>query len=128
MSPERNWIIRVKDIIECIGKIKKYTAGMTFDQFRKEDQVIDAVIRNLEIIGEAAAHIPLEVQEKYPDLAWLEMRGMRNIVVHEYFGVSLPSCGERLNKIWIRLPKVSKEFSITCKLNIEKPEYCLQYQ
>jgi uncharacterized protein with HEPN domain len=90
MSPERNWIIRVKDIIECIGKIKKYTAGMTFDQFRKEDQVIDAVIRNLEIIGEAAAHIPLEVQEKYPDLAWLEMRGMRNIVVHEYFGVSLP--------------------------------------
>jgi uncharacterized protein with HEPN domain len=98
MSPDRNWLIRAKDIIDCIGKIKKYTSGITFDQFCKDDQVIDAVIRNLEIIGEAAAHIPLEVQEKYPDLAWLEMRGMRNIVVHEYFGVSLPIIWQTIKK------------------------------
>jgi uncharacterized protein with HEPN domain len=63
---------------------------MTFEQFSDDSKTVDAVIRNLEIIGEAAGFIPLDIQEKYPELAWLEMRGMRNIMAHEYFGVSLP--------------------------------------
>ena len=90
MSPERNWRLRIKDILASIDKIKAYTFGMTYDQFYKDEKTIDAVIRNLEIIGEAAAHIPMKIQEQFPELAWLEMRGMRNIVVHEYFGISLP--------------------------------------
>ncbi len=90
MSPERNWRMRVEDILACIGKIKEYTRGMTYEQFSADGKTVDAVIRNLEIIGEAAGYIPLEIQEKYPELAWLEMRGMRNIMAHEYFGVSLP--------------------------------------
>jgi uncharacterized protein with HEPN domain len=84
----RNWKIRVDDILTCIEKINAYTAGMDFEQFREDDKTVDAVIRNFEIIGEAAGHIPLEIQEKYPELAWLEMRGMRNIMAHEYFGIS----------------------------------------
>jgi uncharacterized protein with HEPN domain len=63
---------------------------MSYEQFREDGKTVDAVIRNLEIIGEAAGFIPVEIQEKYPELAWLEMRGMRNIMAHEYFGVSLP--------------------------------------
>jgi uncharacterized protein with HEPN domain len=51
---------------------------------------VDAVIRNLEIIGEATKHIPEEVLKKHPDLPWPEMRGIRNVLIHEYFGVSLP--------------------------------------
>jgi len=90
MSPERNWTIRVEDILACIEKIKAYTHGMTYEQFFVDGKTVDAVIRNLEIIGEAAGYVPLEIQEKYPELAWLEMRGMRNIMAHEYFGVSLP--------------------------------------
>ena len=90
MSPERNWRMRVEDILACIQKIELYTHGLTNEQFSVDDRSVDAVIRNLEIIGEAAGNIPLEIQEKYPELAWLEMRGMRNIVAHEYFGVSLP--------------------------------------
>ena len=86
----RNWKMRIQDILDCISKIQSYVAGMTLDEFRNDSLRIDAVIRNLEIIGEAAGHIPVEVQERYPDLAWLEMRGMRNIMVHEYFGVSIP--------------------------------------
>jgi len=89
MSPERNWKMRVEDILACIEKIKTYTHEMTFEQFCTDGKTVDAVIRNLEIIGEAAGYIPMEIQEKYPDLAWLEMRGMRNIIAHEYFGVSL---------------------------------------
>ncbi|MFA5872816.1 MAG: DUF86 domain-containing protein [Anaerolineales bacterium] len=90
MSPERNWMMRVEDILACIEKIKAYTQGMTYEQFYADGKTVDAVIRNLEIIGEAAGYVPLEIQEKYPELAWLEMRGMRNIMAHEYFGVSLP--------------------------------------
>jgi uncharacterized protein with HEPN domain len=63
---------------------------MTFEMFSADNKTVDAVIRNFEIIGEAAGYIPFEVQEKYPELGWLEMRGMRNILAHEYFGISLP--------------------------------------
>jgi uncharacterized protein with HEPN domain len=90
MSPERNWSIRVEDILACIEKIKTYTRGMTYEQFCNDGKTVDAVIRNMEIIGEAAGLIPLEVQEKFPEITWLEMRAMRNIIAHEYFGVSLP--------------------------------------
>lgn len=90
MSPERNWKMRVEDILGCIAKIKEYTRGMNYEQFSADDKTVDAVIRNLEVIGEAGGRIPLEIQEKYPDIAWLEMRGMRNLMAHEYFGVSLP--------------------------------------
>ena len=86
----RDWELRVNDILACIEKIKKYTADMTFEEFRNDQRTVDAVIRNFEIIGEAAGYIPESIQEKYPELAWLEMRGMRNIMIHEYFGVSLP--------------------------------------
>lgn len=63
---------------------------MTYEQFPKDDKTIDSFIRNLEIIGKAAAHIPLKIQELHADLAWLEMRGMRNIMAHGNFGGSLP--------------------------------------
>ena len=90
MSPERNWSMRVADILACIEKIKAYTLGMTFEQFCVDGKTVDAVIRNLEIIGEAAGLIPLEIQEEHSEITWLEMRAMRNIIAHEYFGVSLP--------------------------------------
>lgn len=77
------------DILACIEKIQGYTAGMTFEQFRNDSKTVDAVIRNFEVIGEAAGYIPESIQERYPELAWLEMRGMRNIMIHEYFGISL---------------------------------------
>jgi uncharacterized protein with HEPN domain len=89
-KPGRDWTLRVRDILACIEKIQAYTAGMTYAQFSADPKTIDAVIRNFEIIGEAAGYIPESFQEQHPDLAWLEMRGMRNIMIHEYFGVSLP--------------------------------------
>jgi len=87
--PARDWRFRIDDILECIARITGYTNGMTFESFQKSQLVIDAVVRNLEIIGEAANHIPTELQQRYPDLPWFEMRGIRNLLIHEYFGVSV---------------------------------------
>jgi uncharacterized protein with HEPN domain len=72
-----------------MDRIAEYTAGMSYEAFLGNRLVIDAVVRNLEVIGEAARHIPDDVQTRFPDVPWVEMKGMRNILIHEYFGVSL---------------------------------------
>ena len=87
--PSRVWRFRIQDILECISRIDSYTAGMSYQSFRENQMVIDAVVRNLEIIGEAANNVPTEVQQRHPDLPWIEMRGIRNLLIHEYFGVSV---------------------------------------
>lgn len=85
--PHRSWEFRISDIIEAIEKVLEYSRGMVFEQFAADRKTIDAVIRNFTVIGEAASHLPEEFIKKHPDLPWREMRDMRNIVVHEYFGV-----------------------------------------
>jgi uncharacterized protein with HEPN domain len=85
--PHRSWDLRISDIIEAIENALNYSAGMTFEQFAADRKTIDAVVRNFMIIGEAATHLPEDFIERHPDLPWQEMRDMRNIVVHEYFGV-----------------------------------------
>jgi uncharacterized protein with HEPN domain len=81
--------MRITDILECIAKIRRFTKGYSFDDFQGDEKTIDSVLRNLEIIGEAARHVPMEVQARYPELPWAEMLTMRNIVIHEYHGVNL---------------------------------------
>lgn len=85
--PHRSHELRITDIIEAIETVLEYTIGMTFEQFASDRKTIDAVIRNFIIIGEAASHLPDDLMETHPELPWREMRDMRNIVVHEYFGV-----------------------------------------
>ncbi len=87
--PPRDWKLRIEDILDSIEKIARYTDGMALESFMKNDLVIDAVIRNLAVIGEAAGHVPNEICERYTALPWNEMRGMRNVLVHEYFGANL---------------------------------------
>ncbi len=70
---------------------------MDFASFKDDQKILDAVIRNLEIIGEAARFIPENVEEKYPDIPWLEC-GIRNILAHEYFGVSASILWETVTK------------------------------
>jgi len=77
----------LEDIKDSIEKIEKYTRDLSLDEFIKNTLTIDAVVRNLTIIGEAARNIPEEVKLKNPDIAWSEAIGMRNKVAHEYFGV-----------------------------------------
>lgn len=75
------------DIIEAINKIEEYTKEMTFEDFKKDTKTIDAVVRNIEVIGEAAKHIPAGVRVKHIGIPWKEIIGTRSKVIHEYFGV-----------------------------------------
>lgn len=77
----------LQDILDSIGCIESYTNGLTFDQFAGEQMRVDAVIRNFEIIGEASSHIPAELKELADSVPWDKVRSMRNIMIHEYFGV-----------------------------------------
>jgi len=87
--PSRSWKFRIDDIIEAIDKIERYTSGIDFDEWQQDEKTVDAVIRNIEVIGEASSHLPIEIQEQYKDVPWRMMKGIRNIVAHEYFGIDL---------------------------------------
>lgn len=87
MSP-REWRHRIEDLLEAIEKIGRYSEGMDFASFQADPKTIDGVLWNFTVIGEAARSVPHRIREKYPEVPWVEMRGMRNFVIHEYAEVS----------------------------------------
>ncbi len=89
MSDERLIKDYLIDILESIQDITDFTKGMTIDQFSVDRKTVKAVIRCLEVIGEAANKIPNDVREKYSEVPWTEIIGMRNRLIHEYFGVDV---------------------------------------
>ena len=87
--PKRDEGVLVEDILAAIGKIKAYIAGLDFATFASSPMVVDAVVRNLEVIGEAANRISEKRRERGTDIPWREMIGLRNRIIHEYFGVDV---------------------------------------
>jgi len=79
----------LSDILESIDRISQYIEGLSFDAFSDDQKSIDAVVRNLEIIGEAANRLPDEFKEKHPQVEWHKVVGLRNRIIHDYFGVDL---------------------------------------
>lgn len=85
---KREWKLFVEDILESIGLIENYVIGMNFDDFKNDRKTVDAVVRNLEIIGEAARNIPDKIKNIKKDIDWKGLTGLRNRIAHEYFGIS----------------------------------------
>jgi uncharacterized protein with HEPN domain len=83
----KDWRVRIEDILEAISRIERYTSGLSASQFVADDRTVDAVVRNLEIVGEAARRLPSPVIEGHPEIPWSRMAEMRNILVHEYHSV-----------------------------------------
>jgi uncharacterized protein with HEPN domain len=84
---ERDRLLLLEDMLEAALKIKHYTLGYNLEDFLTDEKTKDAVIRNFEIIGEAAGRVDEEFKSFYPELAWSHLRGFRNRIVHEYFGI-----------------------------------------
>jgi len=85
----KDYRVFITHILECIEKIEEYTSALTKEEFLNNAQIQDAVMRRIEIIGEAVKNIPSEVKDKYPDIPWKRITGMRDILIHGYFGVDM---------------------------------------
>jgi len=84
----------IADMLDSIGKVQRYLEGMTFDQFIADERTVDAVVRNFEIIGEATAQLPASFKDAHPHIPWRDIADFRNVLIHEYFGVNLPTLWE----------------------------------
>jgi len=85
----RIYIDYIQDILDSINDIEDFINGMGFDDFRNDRKTINAVVRSIEIIGEASKKIPKKIKDKHRDIPWKKMAGMRDKLIHEYFGIDL---------------------------------------
>lgn len=86
----RDFSLYLDDIVEAIQQIRTYLADQDEEAFKKDRKTQDAVIRNLEVIGEAAGNLPEQIQKDEPEIDWRKITGLRNILIHKYFGINLP--------------------------------------
>jgi uncharacterized protein with HEPN domain len=100
---KRDYGLYLEDILKAINSIEDFVRDLTFNEFSKDKKTVDAVIRNLEIIGEASKHIPSDIRGKHREIPWKSMSGMRDIVIHKYFEVALDRVWKTVKE---RLPEV----------------------
>ena len=84
---KRSAFLLIQDMLEAIEKIRRYTAGLTVETFPTDEKSVDAVVRNLEVIGEAANHLPEDFKAQHREVEWSRIVGLRNRIVHDYFGI-----------------------------------------
>lgn len=104
----RDYKLYLEDILQAIKSVDEYTKSLTFVKFKRNKLVIDAVVRNLEIIGEAAKNIPANIKNRFPDIEWKKISGLRNILIHEYFGIDLQILWDIIKN---KLPDLKKQIS-----------------
>lgn len=105
---KRDPLLFLHDILECIRRIEKYTKGLSFSDLKSNKLVVDAVIRNFEVIGEAVKNIPAPVKRKYPGVEWKEAAGFRDILIHDYFGIEIQAVHDTIKN---NLPEFKKHIA-----------------
>ena len=103
----------LNDICQAIDRIEQYIENLSFDAFSKDQKSVDAVVRNLEIIGEVANRLPDELKEKYSEIEWHKVVGLRHRIVHEYFGIDIEIIWQILHKDLLELKeKITQIMSV----------------
>ena len=104
----RRMLLFINDILKSLEKIEEYSAGLSFEELKENQMAVDAIIRNFEIIGEAVKYIPNEIKEKFKDIPWKDIIGMRDILIHQYFGEDLDLTWEVVKE---EIPKLKKQIN-----------------
>jgi len=108
----RDYKLYIEDILEAAKRIERYTKGLTIKKLKKDTLILDGIVRNLEIIGEAAKNIPAQVKEKYPNIEWKKIAGLRNILAHEYFAVDIDILWDIVDD---KIPVLKRQFASIIK-------------
>jgi uncharacterized protein with HEPN domain len=109
---KRDLNLFLDDILESIELLEKYTKDLSLEIFYEDSQIQDAIIRRIEIIGEAAKHFPESVRERHPKIPWRDVIGMRNYIVHDYFGINYDLLWEVATKDIYELKKEMLKISL----------------
>ena len=88
----------INDLVEACEDILSFTKGMSYSDFAGDKKTVNAVIRSLEVIGEATKKLPISLKDNYPDIPWRQMAGMRDKLIHEYFGVDKQMVWQAIEK------------------------------
>jgi len=103
MSRDKLYRVHIQDIFDSICEAEEFVGGMSFEEFIKDKKTINAVIRSFEVMGEAVKNISKSIKKKYPEIPWKRMAGMRDKLIHEYFGVDLEIVWETIKE---DIPKI----------------------
>ncbi len=104
--------VYLDDVAQAIRKINSYLAKLNQKQFAEDEKTVDAVIRNLEIIGEAVKRLPDEIRRKYPEIDWKKIAGLRDILAHEYYGIDIEIIWDIITN---KLPPLAKQVEAMLK-------------
>ena len=112
---KRNYKLRIQDILDCISMIESYVKGKSEDDFYEDFQLQDSVMRRLEIIGEATKHVPTAIREKYSEIPWKKMAGLRDVAIHNYADI----VSERIWSTVIKVLPETKKQIVKVKKDLE---------
>ena len=100
---KRDYRVYLSDILQAFRNVRQFLGGLSYDEFIDDRKTTSAVVRELEIVGEAAKQLPSSIRKKYPEIPWSDMAGMRDKLIHFYFGVDMEIVWETVK---VRIPKL----------------------
>ncbi len=109
---QKDFNVYLEDVLECIKNIEDYVKGFSYSEFSKNKMMRDAVIRNLEIIGEAVKNVPTEVRNKFPETDWKKIAGLRDILIHAYSGINEQILWDIVEN---KIPELKKQVKVMLK-------------